>query len=204
MNSPDLQWDRYADVFSPITSRYQSDMYDLAAKYAYGSVIDCGCGAAKLAPYLTEYDSVTSYLGVDSSIKMIELANVLLSKLDKPNYTTSCNAIEQTTGEYDCAISLQSYYSWTDKEEILNHIFNILAPGGTLILGTVNAELDAEKLLRKASNDLLMYPGWDTYSKMNRELAHLSNYNFCTLDELVDTVRRCGFKLKNRNIKRFL
>ncbi len=204
MRSTDYQWDDYADVFSPITSRFQVEMYELAARHAYGSVLDCGCGAAKLVPYLKDNPLVSSYMGVDSSVRMVKLADNLLTKMNQANYSVQCSSIENTTGRFQCAVSLQSYYSWQDPKGVLKHIHKLLEPGGRFILGSANDNLDIDKLLDKASNELLMYPDWEVYSTMNRQYAQNSEAHFSSLDELLSEVRQCGFRLQEAHSNLFL
>ncbi|MFK7854461.1 MAG: class I SAM-dependent methyltransferase [Granulosicoccus sp.] len=204
MKTAEYKWDEYANVFSPITSRFQVEMYELSACFAYGSVLDCGCGAAKLVPYLTENASIHSYTGVDSSAQMIKLAENLLTKLNRPNYQVQCKPIEQTSGRYQCAISLQSYYSWSNRAEVIEHIYDILEPQGRFILATANDCLDIDKLLDKAAHELLMYPGWEMYSAMNRQYANSSDAHFSSLDELLSEVRECGFQLQEAHSNLFM
>lgn len=193
--NPVEQWDEYASLFASHTSRFQAELYEYAASQLAGSVLDCGCGVAKLAPYLLENSDVCSYTGVDNSPGMITLARELIGKLNRPDYKVECQSIEASTGRYSSAVSLQSHYAWADGLSTLRHIREQLKPEGRFVLATANANIDIERLLELASRENLMSPGWDRFAELNRAFATTQTARFLTLDELIDEARTAGFSV---------
>jgi len=193
MNKTQLKWDEYAPVFSQITTRFQIEMYEESAKWLSGDIIDCGCGSGKLAPYLPR--QVTGYLGVDSSPMMINLAEQTLKTIARADFAANCQSIEDVTGLYDSAVSLQSYYSWVDPQKILIRIHDLITVSGVLVLASANSALDIEMLLDKASKEWILFPDWENYARYNRQLAAKPEGNFATLDTLVSQLRDAGFKI---------
>ncbi len=198
-----LTWDTYAPVFAPVTTSFQSQMYSAAAGYLYGQVVDGGCGPCKLAPYLADCDPVTGYLGVDYSESMVQLGLETLRRLDQPQFKVQRSKIEEVSGEFHSAVSLQSYYSWDHPALVLRHLHSLLVDGGRLVLATANDQLDIHSLLHQASREWLLYPGWDSFADYNRRLAALPQGRFVSLDELVGELRDAGFSIVNAHTRYF-
>ena len=189
-------WDDYARLFSAITSRFQQEMYELAASHLAGSVLDGGCGAAKLLPYVAASPDVVRYTGVDSSPQMIARARLVLEKFPDVDAQVLLQSIEETRGRFDSVVSLQSYYSWSDGAAILEHVRGLVGAGGTFVLASANETLDIEKLLDVASRELLMHPDWDDFARINRALAGTGTGNFVSLDTLIREARAARFGVR--------
>ncbi len=67
------EWNNYARLFSSVTPSMQLDVYKEACYYLNGNVIDCGCGSAKIAPFLVDNENISSYTGLDYSSEMVEV-----------------------------------------------------------------------------------------------------------------------------------
>lgn len=191
----DYNWHDYSVPFSKITTRFQIEVYEKVALYLFGSVVDCGCGAGKLIPYLTANTEISGYLGIDLSEPMLGQAELIIGKLGLDNYSVQCQKIEDMTGSYSSAVSIQSYYSWPDTEEALRAIYNALGEGGVFVLGTVNEKLNLEKMISIAEQELLLNDMWDEFKENNRSLASAKSIKLPTLDELIAEVRDVGFKV---------
>ncbi len=195
MRKKDYNWDEYAQPFSQITTRFQQEMYELASKFLFGSVVDLGCGAAKVAPYLKDNKKVTEYLGVDCSDAMIRQAGLLLTKLKCRNFKLLRDKIENVKGSFSSALSLQSYYSWPDTRSMLGYIFELLSPESIFVLCSANDKIDMDKLLIISSRENLMHPDWDLYCEMNKSYANNRNFKLVDLETTVHEASGVGFSV---------
>ena len=204
MNASADVWNDYSRLFSGITSRYQQAMYEAAADHLHGSVIDCGCGTAKLVPYLAARPKVSAYLGIDSSADMVARGAALAQRF--PGFDASVRRlrIEEAVGRFDAAVSLQSYYAWSDGAGILRRIRGLLGAESTFVLASANERLDIERLLDVASRELLTHPYWDEFARMNRLLAgEGGGGNFVPLDTMVREAREARFRVREAHAELF-
>lgn len=185
----------YAKHFAAITPYCMSEVYQEAARGVKGKIVDCGCGPCKLAPYLVGTQDMLAYTGIDYSREMVSLGRELLDKLNDDRCEIRCDSVENLKGEYDCAVSLQSYYAWPSPVKALTRIHKTLVPGGKLILATANHRLDIEALLQSASKDWLLNPLWEPYMRHNRQIAGNKTGTFESLDRLIGEVRGVGFEI---------
>lgn len=187
-------WSPYTPYFDMFHTEPQIMMYKTTARYTHGHVIDLGAGCAKLAPFLPF--GTTQYTGVDYNETMVERGKALLDKLGRQDFSIECREIEEVTGVYDCAVSLQSHYSWAKPVDILKHIHTLVRPGGTLILASASASLDIDALLIEAGKPWVGVDGWDCYKEQNQALATDPNASFLTLDAFIKQVQSAGFEIK--------
>jgi len=197
------EWERYAKVFSSITTPAQMEVYEEASSHLFGDVLDAGSGTGKIAHYLNNNPNIDSYTGVDSSKEMVEVGNDILQRLDQPLFKIKHCKIEDTVGVFDSAISIQSFYAWTNPKETLNSIFKLLKPDGIFILATANNELNLNTLIKDADKILSGHPNIDEYKQLNIQLADNAKGNFISLDELVCLVREVGFIILEANQRYF-
>ena len=199
-----LEWNNYARLFASITTSVQMSVYMEACQYLQGDVIDCGCGTAKIAPFLLDNIKVKSYLGVDYSADMIEVSKWVVSQLHNEHFNVIQSRIEDYEGQlYDSAISVQSYYSWPEPLKILQHIYNLLKPKGIFVLATANANLPIDALARDAWKELLTHPDFEAYKAYNVKLATNPDAHFVSLDDLVKQVSQVGFILEKAHQQHF-
>lgn len=189
------QFNQYAEYFAAITPACMREVYLQASSEIYGSIVDCGCGPCKLAPHVLKASNFIHYWGVDYSREMVALAQQQITRMADTRFTVQCDSVDNVRGEFDCAVSLQSYYAWPNPVQTLTRIHQFLVPGGKLVLGTANPQLDIEQLIEEARVDWMLHPLWDDYVAHNRELAKDQTGCFGDLDHLIGELRGVGFTI---------
>ena len=201
---PNSAWDNYAELFAAVTTSMQLTVYKEACLHLRGSVIDCGCGSAKIAPFLAADGRVFSYTGVDLSEAMVVAAQRLLQQIQHPRFVVKCSAIESMPADsFTAGVSIQSYYSWPEPEQVLGAIHRMLAPQATFVLATPNRQLPVEQLAKDVEQELLAHPAFAAYRAYNMQLATHSDAHFVEMDTLVGQVRQVGFQVQEAHQRHF-
>ncbi len=189
-------WNQYAKVFGSVQTQVQHQLQHSSIEHLSGDVVDLGCGCAKLAALMSNKLDVTSYLGIDASAQMIEIADWLISQFNTPTFSTFTGKIEDFTGRvFDSAVSLNSFYAWPDPSKILRHIYNLLKPDGTFVLATLNPSLDLFAIDKEERKELILNPDYQEFREHNLALLENDAANLLDMDELVHLLRSSGFKL---------
>lgn len=189
-------WDNYAESHLSVLPSVQLQVYKTVASYMHGAVADFGCGTARITPFLNDMPTVTSYHGIDYSTDMLNKARWLLERLKNPNFKVVYNKIECFTGQtFDSALSINSYYTWPNPLEVLEHIHKLLKPNASLILVTPNKQLNMLKLAHEADKELLGHPHYAVFRQKNLELAGNEKALFVEMDTLVKQLLALDFKL---------
>lgn len=190
------EWDEYAQAHLAVMTSFQLEVYKDVSCKMKGNVADFGCGTAKIAPFLTDKAFVKSYTGIDYAPEMVSQAQRLLNQLQTSHYQIKQNKIENIVDtSFDSGLSINSYYSWDEPEQILAHINKLLKPSAPFILVTPNKTLDMEKLLKETDKELCSHPGYAKFRATNMELAGNENALFLDMDELIGQARNAGFKV---------
>ena len=194
------KWNDYSYVFTRVLTQVQRDLYIDASHNLSGKVLDLGCGSARLAAYLADNQKVTHYTGIEYAHSMVKLSDYTLQQLARPEFTVRHQKVEDISledigGQFDSAVSLQSYYAWKRPEKALANIFSLLLPSGLFVLATVNYKLDQEKLFIEAKKDLMWHPDYATFKAYNLEFASHPEINYVTMDELIKHVQAVGFEV---------
>lgn len=200
---PASEWNSYARLFTAVTTSVQLEVYREACSHLEGRVIDCGCGSAKLAPFLADMPNISSYMGVDYALEMVTAAQWVLSTLDRPNFTIQHGKIEEAEGLFDSAVSIQSYYAWPEPIQTLSHIAKLIKAGGVFVLVTPNQQLDLQKLVKDARKELLAHPDFEAYKEYNLKLANNPQANFVSMDNLIQQAQQTGFVVSECHQKHF-
>lgn len=190
------EWQEYARSFASVQTSFQRELQLTSAALLSGDIVDLGCGSAKLAPFLTDRPEVKSYLGIDYSEQMLNIADWLMAQLECSTFSTHHGKIEDYHGKiFDSAVSLNSYYSWPQPQKVLAHIYTLLKPGGTFVLATPNTRLDMQAMEKEAKKELLTHPDWQTFRKMNAALSNNQGARFIDMADLVRQVLTVGFSM---------
>lgn len=198
------EWNSYAKLFASVTTSIQINVYKEASSYLTGNVVDCGSGTAKLAPFLAKKADVMSYTGIDFSEEMVESAQWLLQKLERPSFTVrKCKIEDAPESAYSSGVSIQSYYSWPNPVKTLDHIFKILAPNAIFVLATPNKKLNLDLLVDELMPELLTHPFCEPYRDYNLRLVTNPQANFVSMDSLVEQVRKVGFLVESCHQQHF-
>jgi SAM-dependent methyltransferase len=192
---PESEWNSYARLFAAVTTSVQLAVYREACLHLSGDVVDCGCGSAKLAPFLADNEQVSSYTGVDYSAEMVTAAEWVVSNVERASFNIQHCKIEEAAGSYDTAVSIQSYYSWPEPLVTLQHIADLLKPAGRFVLATPNPTLSLTSLAKDARKELLAHPDFQAFENYNLQLAANPQANFVSMDELIKQVQHVGFEV---------
>ncbi len=199
-------WNQYARCHVSVTSSLQLELFKEAASHLQGDVADFGCGTARLIPLLIDKETVTSYTGVDYSPEMVTMAKQWATTLNLPAkpITIIEDKIENISGRFSTAVSIHSYYSWTDTEQVLFNIHRMLDKDGYFILATPNPQIDMNLLLAEAQKELYAHPDFEAFRNLNLELSKNPNAKFVTMDTIIDEARHTGFKVIECHQKHYL
>ena len=192
---PETTWNSYAELFSGIMTSIQLEVYKATATYLWGDVVDCGCGTAKLAPFLIDRAGINSYTGVDFSPEMVEIARKNLDFYAHPNFKVQCKKIEDIEEVYDSAVSIQSYYAWSEPVKNLQRIYDCLKPQGVFVLVTPNPSLNLSSLAVDLEKELLGHPYLAAYKQYNLDIAANTEAAFIAMNDLISQVCGIGFKV---------
>lgn len=198
MTAPYLEseWNDYAESHLSVLSSFQLSVYKEVANYLTGSVADFGCGTARITTFLTDIKAVTHYTGIDNSPNMIKKARWLIDQLSVDTYQIKQTKIEKLQeGNFDSALSINSYYTWDDPVKILAHLYSLLKSDALFILVTPNPKIDMEKLAKEADKELLGHPHYPIFRKKNLELVSNKKAFFIEMNELIQQVNIVGFQV---------
>ncbi len=197
-------WDSYAKVFASVQTQVQRELQQSAITHLKGDVVDLGCGAAKIGALLSDRQDVSSYLGIDASKDMIEVANWYLAQFQTSMpLTTWRGCIEDYDREqlFDSAVSLNSYYSWNQPVQVLSRIHALLKPGAVFVIANPNPRLDLLALDQQERKELILHPDYAAFREHNLKLVGQRDGNFPEMDELVSQLMEVGFKLQSCHSK---
>lgn len=198
-------WNAYAKAFAAMQTHFQREMQLEASEFVNGDVVDCGCGTAKLVPFLSSKENITGYTGIDYSSDMLELANLQIAEFGKPSFTTWSGKIEDFQGKtFDSAVSINSYYSWPAPEKVLRNIFSLLKDNGIFVLVTPNPDIDMVAMVEEAKKELMFHPYWPQFSQTNLALMQDKNANLIAMCDLVRQVTAIGFEVEYCHQKYYL
>ena len=190
------EWDSYAESHLSVLPSLQLTVYKTVAQYMTGNVADFGCGTARITPFLADKADVRSYTGVDYAADMVAKARWLISQLSNKHFNVLHDKIEAVTSVgFDSALSINSYYTWSDPVRILQHIHALLKPGASFILVTPNKHLNMQQLAQEADKELLGHPHYAAFREKNLAFAGNEKALFVDMDTLVQQLHQAHFKL---------
>jgi len=198
-------WREYARCHLSVLTSMQWALFKEAAVWLTGDVVDCGCGTAKLVPVLVEKDAVTSYSGIDCSPDMVDMAQRVISKwASKKPLDIILDKIENVSGAFNSAVSIHSYYTWVNTEQVLASIYRMLCADSYFVLVTPNPELDMARLLKESEKELFGHPDFAVFTNLNILLSENLSAKWATMDHLVEETRRIGFKVAECHQRHYL
>lgn len=190
------EWESYAASHLSVLPSLQLAVYQAVAQHMRGQVADFGCGTARIAPFLADKAEVSGYTGVDYSSEMVGKARWVMQQLERDSFKVLHERIEQVDGyAFDAALSVNSYYTWSEPLATLAHISSLLQPAAPFILVTPNQTLDMRKLAKEADKELLGHPHYPAFRQKNLELAGNEKAAFVDMDTLVQQLHASGFRL---------
>jgi SAM-dependent methyltransferase len=199
------EWGGYARCHASVLSSFQLELYKETARHLKGDIVDCGCGTARLAPFLADQARVSSYTGVDAADVMVSVARNLISTLANDKLRIVLCKIEDMHGQFTSGASIHSYYAWNpEPERVLRHIYQLLLPGALFVLATPNDKLDMPKILRETDKELMLHPDYVIFKKFNLQFASNQSARFVPLNVLIKQVQDVGFEVQERHQKHYL
>lgn len=188
-------WNKYSQMFASIYTDYQRKVYQEASQYLHGTVLDLGCGPARLAPLLVDNDNISGYTGVEYAVEMVEIAEFTMERLSKSSYSVLHQKVEDVEGVYTSAVSLLSYYAFSNPVNTLKHIFGLLEAGSPFIIANPNEKLNQPKLLDEIEKEMMWHPDYDAFKSYNLELANNPQAGFISMDHLIQQLMLVGFQI---------
>lgn len=136
-------WNLIAERYSkqPVSdeARYQKKLSMTQAHLTKDMhAMEFGCGTGTTAIYHAPF--VADYLGIDTSDKMIEIANrkKRLANLTKVNFEQgSIENIEAAEARYDVILGLSILHLLSDPESVIRQVHTLLKPDGLFVSSTV-------------------------------------------------------------------
>ena len=192
------EWNAYAISHQSVMPSVMFELNQTVALLMRGHVLDCGCGTAKIAPFVLEQPSVTRYTGIDYSGLMVDRARWLLGQFQcKPSEIIHAK-IENSEfcDPIDCCLSINSYYAWDNPQTVLAWIYEILRPGGLFVLATPNQSLNMKQLLKTLDKELIAHPNYPEFRRMNLEFCENPDVSFVDMNDLIKQVQTVGFRVK--------
>ncbi|GGE44342.1 methyltransferase family protein [Pedobacter psychrotolerans] len=119
LNSTDIKID---NLYYLHYKYYHADLFSAFEKYAYGSLLDIGCGNKPYQDKLA--DKIVNYIGVD----------IIQSSENKVDYLCPANEIPLANNLFDTIISTQTIEHVEDHQGLVNEAYRLLKPDGVFIL----------------------------------------------------------------------
>ncbi|MGA2680745.1 MAG: methyltransferase domain-containing protein [Candidatus Bathyarchaeia archaeon] len=151
------------------------------------SLLDIGCGDGKITAELARCLPDGKAVGVDSSEKMINLAQSSFSQKDHPNLTFQVMDAKKLTFklEFDVVFSNAALHWIVDQEAVLRGVERSLKPGGRLLFQMAGKGNAKDVLI--IVNELADVEPWKGFfSKM------AFPYGFYDVDEYKDFLQEAG------------
>ena len=98
-------------------------------------ILDLGCGEAEFGKELLE-KGARSYVGVEASEKMANLAEKRLAGLNAEVRRTTIEAFDFEANTFDLIVSQLALHYVEDLTETFRKVYRVLRPGGRLVLST--------------------------------------------------------------------
>jgi 2-polyprenyl-3-methyl-5-hydroxy-6-metoxy-1,4-benzoquinol methylase len=189
------EWDEYSPFHLGVMTSVQHEVYQHIPEKVHGNVLDLGCGSGRIMAFMQNAANVQTYTGVDASGEMIQQASWLKEQLGYNAAKLVNKKIEAVDGQYDSIVSIHSFYSWDHPEQVLSHIYDLLADDGIFVLVTPNNRFNVEELSNMVKRELLGHPYYKEFLSINYSIANKAQAQsvYQPMDTLIDQVRSAGF-----------
>ncbi|MFS0674842.1 class I SAM-dependent methyltransferase [Ornithinibacillus sp. 179-J 7C1 HS] len=114
--------------------------YHFATEYVYGRVLDFASGSGYGSHIMAKTckDKVHEVVGVDIDQETVKYARATyyhpITKFEIGNVVDP--RLPEKLGQFDCIVSFETIEHIREEEQFMRNIYNMLKPGGTLILST--------------------------------------------------------------------
>ena len=200
------EWNAYALAHQSVMPSVMFELNQAVASMMRGHVLDCGCGSAKIAPFVLEQPQVTHYTGVDYSKEMVDRARWMLEQFPgKPSEIIHAK-IEHSVINHpvDSCLSINSYYAWDNPQTVLAWIYAIMQPGSLFVFATPNRSLNMKRLLTTLDKELIAHPYYPEFQRMNLDFCDNPRALFVDMDDMIKQVQSVGFRVKEVHQRYYL
>lgn len=122
-----------------------TNAFDLLNLTKNDSMLEIGFGNGKLIPELFDRAPNLNYCGVDLSETMVQEASVANADLIKKGSVElmqgAINQLCYLDNFFDKIITVNTLYFWDHPEQVIQELYRVLKPKGTLIIGFRDKEL---------------------------------------------------------------
>ncbi len=109
-----------------------------------GRILDVGCGFGLFAGYFAQTQPDRSITGIDTNGKRIEMARHVMQSLGQSGHTFIAGDARdpQVKGPFDgiYVLDVMHHVPREDQESVLRSLYDLLAPGGVLVLKDITTE----------------------------------------------------------------
>ena len=148
---------------------YNDWTFKLFRRYLVGNVLEVGCGVGSFTRRMIESCGSIKLLGVDISREAVEYCRGRFNHL---NLELKCIDVLHVQGAFDAIICMNVLEHIEDDKGALEHLLELLSPGGTLFL-----LVPAHQFL---------------FSRFDVENGHFRRYNKKSMRELISSVSDSG------------
>ncbi len=161
------------------------------------AVLDLGCGEATLATELLA-QGAQSYLGLDGSANMVELAQKSLKGSPAQVEQAFLENWEYPTEAFDCVVSRLAFHYIEDLNPLFAQIYQTLRPGGELVFSVEHPVITSHQLSMKEGGarqdwlvDRYFYTGKREFNWLG---APVLKYHR-TVEDFFQALRMAGFAI---------
>jgi ubiquinone/menaquinone biosynthesis C-methylase UbiE len=159
---PVVQWAVYRPVQDAVLRELRSP---LARR-----ILDVGGGTGILTERLARELDAELVCGCDFSLGMLEQA---AGRQPGPMVQADAQHLPLTAGSVDAVVSTESFHWFPDPDAALAELRRVLAPGGRLLVGTVNMRTASMSRATSAMAARLGEPAhWPTREEMKHRVEH--------------------------------
>lgn len=182
-----------APKYNVIAARNNYVLRVIKSRSTCNKFLDIGCGTGELA--IEAGNSVASSIGVDFAKEMIDICQTNLAASNQENVSFLCKSVfeaEFPPGSFDTisANGVIEYISLAELRQLLQLCIELLAPGGSLVLGSRNRlfnmyslnaftreEIDAGTAIPLLQESLAIVNGASIEELLELEVAPLPDTN---------------------------
>jgi SAM-dependent methyltransferase len=107
---------------------------ETVAKYSAPRVLDVGCGSGRIGEFVLADGGAASYVGVDFSAPMIELARARLQRFaDRTELIVDDFLTAPLTGPFEVILAVGLFDYLPEPHRFARRMFDLTAPGGCVV-----------------------------------------------------------------------
>lgn len=161
--------------------------YQCASKFAFGAVLDLGCGVGYGSNMLSIPEKVNEVIGIDISSSALNYANRYYDN-NKVHYAlSSAESLPIGDKYFDVVTAFEIIEHVADYQKTIREIFRVIKNNGYLFISSPNPR----DMLNRLRHRLFGKPFPDKYQKNPH---HIKEFYY---EELFDILKNEGFKIED-------